>query len=105
MSNYKCESCGKYRKPEKQQFAIGDDVQFATQIRYPSGNISATARQGVVIDRQQTTDGEWAVRVKMKRIKDRPWVSEAHCVPGDAPGPLSYAMVGTCSCEVANEAD
>lgn len=98
MSDYKCEACGKYRKPEQREFAVGDSVQFATTVEYPSGRVKATTREGVVLERDAEDADDVCLKVKVKRSKRWIWVREKHCLPIGAPGPLTYALLGVCSC-------
>lgn len=97
MSDYRCEACGKYRKPEKREFAVGDKVKFATTVSYPSGRMRTTSREGEVLGRF-VGEGGPVLRVKVLRVKVPMSVREAHCLPPDAPDPLTYVMFGVCGC-------
>lgn len=97
MNPYKCEACGKFRKPEKTEFAVGDTVKFAVSSASVRGNIRLTQRDGKVLERD-VAKGHARLLVKIQRIKAPEWVRESNCLPADAPGPLTYALLGTCEC-------
>ncbi len=97
MNPYKCEACGKFRKPEKTEFAVGDTVKFADSKASGRGNIRITQREGKVLDRD-LTKGYARLLVKIQRIKAPEWVRESNCVPPESPGPLTYLMMGSCQC-------
>lgn len=96
MSKYECPVCGKLRQPDRSQFEVGQLVSFSVSRAVSRNNIRMTMKEGKVVG----IKGD-IVTVKVPRMG----IIKAHrsrLNPGDAPGPLTYALKGSCMCtEVA----
>ena len=94
MKNYKCSTCNKVIPVDRSEIKAGDEVSFF-RVTQTSKSARFSSREGIV----ECREGD-VVLVKYRKeliplnIKD--------VTPAGAPGPLTYAFVGTCECVEAN---
>jgi hypothetical protein len=95
MSKYQCSVCGKYKKPNKDNFIVGDKVTFAV-VKELSHYTRILTKTGKV---EWVKDLYVGVRAGNKVFIRK--FSEVN--PSDAPSILTYALFGLCECEAQAE--
>ncbi|UGA37618.1 hypothetical protein JOS77_27210 [Chromobacterium haemolyticum] len=95
-TNYRCDDCGKFRKPDANKIGMGDFVSFPVTTKTSRNNFRITAKEGEVVSIKDK-----ALQVKVKRGGIY-WVSRDEVTPKGAPNPLTYFMLGVCECAAAN---
>lgn len=93
MSDYKCEACGKYKKADVSKVGVGDKVNFAIATQSSSRSMRFSSKEGEVTE----VDGD-TLTIKVKRGGTYKQSRQA-VTPEGAPGALTYALLGCCSCE------
>lgn len=93
MNKYHCDVCQKLRQPDRSLFAAGDTVTFSVT-RSTSRN---TARSSLKTGKVEQIDGD-ILTVKVPRM-GMVEIHRSRLFPSDAPGALTYALMGTCKCK------
>ncbi|AXT46568.1 MULTISPECIES: hypothetical protein [Chromobacterium] len=93
MSEYKCTDCGKYKQPDRTKFSPGDTVTFS--MTRATGR--DTARSMLKTGKIEQIDGD-IITVKVARLGAKE-VHRSRLYPEDAPGALTYALMGSCKCD------
>lgn len=92
MSEYKCEVCGKYKKADVSKIGVGDKVSFVITTQPSRRTMRISSKDGVVTE----VDGD-VLTIKVKHC--RPYkLHRKNVTPEGAPNPLTYSVVGSCSC-------
>ncbi|TCL06852.1 hypothetical protein [Sodalis ligni] len=94
MSKYRCIICGNFITPNKDNFAVGDNVVFAIKKELVN-SFRITTRIGKIEWVKDKVAGIKSGNKTFERIFD-----QLH--PADAPSPLAYALGEICECEVPN---
>lgn len=100
---YKCPHCGKLRPVDPSTYKVGD-VVYVNQTCMTSSRSASQTRislrsagyDGVVED--ILADGKAVVRRGLKGHGKLHTVALADLTPDDAPGVLTYVLVGECKC-------
>lgn len=91
MSDYKCEACGKYKKPDNSQLQIGDEVGFSVG-KQSGRTIRVSAKEGLIT----AIDGD-CLTIHVKRGGD--YVRQrAHVTQKGAPNGITLELFGVCVC-------
>ncbi|PJG67793.1 hypothetical protein [Acinetobacter seifertii] len=93
MKNYKCPTCEKVIPVDLSEIKAGDEVSFC-KVTQTSKSARFSSRDGIVESRKGDV-------VLVKYRKELIPLNIKDVTPAGAPGPLTYAFVGTCECEVA----
>lgn len=91
MSKNRCQTCEKFIPVDHSKIQEGDKVQFGTVVRRGRSTHFST-KEGKVLTANDTHLGI-DCRKKIYRVP------RTEATPIDAPTPLSFAMIGTCTCE------
>lgn len=93
-TNYQCDQCGKYKKPDVSLIGLGDFVSFGVARQTSSRSIKISTKEGEVIQASPEM-----LQLKVKRGGTHN-VRRSQVTPAGAPSPLTYALSGTCACGV-----
>lgn len=94
MKNYKCPTCNKVIPVDRSEIKAGDEVSFC-KVTQTSKSARFSSREGIVDCREGDV-------VLVKYRKELIPLNIKDVTPAGAPGPLTYAFVGTCECEGSN---
>lgn len=100
---YKCPQCGKIRPYNPDDYKVGDQV-YVNQTRMISSrsanrvriSLSAAGYDGII--KEIRPDGKAVVRRGLKGHGKTSVVAIADLTPDDAPGVLTYVLLGECKC-------
>lgn len=100
---YTCPQCGKLRPYNPDDYKVGDTV-YVNQTRMTSSRSANRARislrtagyDGII--EEIRPDGKAVVRRGLKGHSKRHTVALADLTPDDAPGVLTYVILGQCKC-------
>lgn len=97
MSDFKCETCGKYKTPDNSGLKVGDEVGFCTS-RSAGRTIRVSGKEGQIT----AVDGD-ALTIHVKRGGD--YVRQRHQVTQKgAPTVLTLMLFGECKCSPVGSA-
>lgn len=90
MSDFKCNKCEKYIKPDPSSFKVGDGVSFA--VTSTNGrSVRMKSVEGKVVHAEQST-------LVVEHRKKQTLVKRTAVTLKGAPGPLTYSLFGVCTC-------
>jgi hypothetical protein len=92
MSDYKCEACGKFKKPNTDNISPGDKVTFTV-----TTNTFRSVRMKSVTGKVVSFTDRGSLLVKSGKYTHL--LNKSEVLPVDAPSSITYALFGTCECK------